>query len=239
MIESPVPPNGAFIYTENPISLWPVICKIRYMQTDEIREYWLLLNDRHGSPPSIAQHAIDRILALYSAADRYYHNTRHLSDLITLQQQYAPFIVDNDSLLFAIYFHDLVYKASRHDNEEKSAREALQFLKKIAYPEDKQQKVSAFIMATQGHQNPLTDPDLDYFLDFDMHILGTSPAVYDAYTKQIRKEYSRYPSYFYKKGRKRVLQHFLGQTMIYHTGPFREKYEKRARENMERELEML
>ncbi|GEP93767.1 HD domain-containing protein [Chitinophaga cymbidii] len=209
------------------------------MQINEIREYWLLLNSRHGSAGPLATDTVNRILAQYGAEDRYYHNTRHLTDLICLQQQYAPFIVDNDSLLFAIYFHDLVCKASQHDNEEKSAQEALRFLKKIGYPEEKQQKVYAFIMATKGHQNPLADPDLDYFLDFDLHILGASPSLYDAYTKQVRKEYSRYPSFFYKKGRKRVLQHFLGQTCIYHTAAFREKYEKRARENMERELEGL
>lgn len=209
------------------------------MQINEIREYWLLLNSRYGSTGPLATDTVNRILAQYGAEDRYYHNTHHLSDLICLQQQYAPFIVDNDSLLFAIYFHDLVYKATQHDNEEKSAQEALRFLKKIGYPEEKQQKVQAFIMATKGHQNPLADPDLDYFLDFDLHILGASPSLYDAYTKQVRKEYSRYPSFFYKKGRKRVLQHFLGQTNIYHTAAFREKYEKRARENMERELEGL
>lgn len=209
------------------------------MHINEIREYWLLLNNRHGSPAAIALDAINRILAQYGAATRHYHNTHHLSDLICLQQQYAPLIVDNDSLIFAIYFHDLVYKASHDDNEERSAAEALQFLKKIGYPEEKQQKVNAFIMATKGHQNPLADPDLDYFLDFDLHILGVSPSFYDAYTKQIRREYSIYPSYFYKKGRKRVLQHFLGQTSIYRTAAFREKYEKRARENMERELEGL
>lgn len=209
------------------------------MQTDEIREYWLLLNDRHGSPPSAAADEIERILAQYSAPGRYYHNTRHLGNLLTLQQQYAPLIVDNDSLLFAIFYHDLVHKATRHDNEEKSAQEALQFLKKIAYPKEKQQKVHAFIMATHGHKNPLADPDLDYFLDFDLHILGASPSLYNAYTQQIRKEYTLYPAYFYKKGRRRVLKHFLGQTGIYRTAAFREKYEKKARENMEREMEML
>ena len=84
--------------------LWPVICKIYTMHIDEIRECWLLLNNRQGSPAAIAQDTIDRILAQYDAASRYYHNTHHLSDLLYLQQQYAPLIVDNDSLLFAIYF---------------------------------------------------------------------------------------------------------------------------------------
>lgn len=210
------------------------------MHRDSIKNYWLLLTNRTSARnPNLALQTIDRIIKRYSAPGRHYHNTSHLSDLICLQQQYAPLIVDNDSLLYAIYFHDIVYKVTRSDNEERSAQEAVAFLNRIGYPDDKQQKVFTFIAATQKHVNPLGDPDLDYLLDFDLHILGSTPPQYDAYTKQIRKEYSLYPSFMYKRGRKKVLQHFLSQASIYKTAAFREKYEKKARENMERELELL
>lgn len=207
------------------------------MDTHDIKECWWRLNERLNTPALLAEEEIDRIMDQYNGASRYYHNIYHLADLIYLHREYAPLIVDNDTVLFAIYYHDVVYKATRHDNEEKSAHEARIFLQKIGYQHQK--KVIDFIHATKGHKNPLSDPDLDYFLDFDLHVLGEMPAIYNAYTKNVRKEYSFYPSYFYRKGRRRVLQHFLGQTSIYHTAPFREKYEKKARENMERELENL
>lgn len=210
------------------------------MHTDSIKNYWLSLTNRTSARnPNLALQTIDRIIKRYNAAGRHYHNLSHLSDLIHLQQQYAPFIVDNDSVLYAIYFHDIVYKVTRSDNEEKSAQEAVVFLNRIGYPDEKQQKVFTFIAATQKHVNPLGDPDLDYMLDFDLHILGSTPAQYEAYTKQIRKEYSLYPSFMYNRGRKKVLQHFLSQSGIYKTAAFREKYEKKARENMERELDAL
>lgn len=209
------------------------------MHINEIKQNWMQLTSRTGSNGEAALAGIDRVIKQYSAMGRHYHNLEHLSDLICLQQQYAPLIIDNDSLLYAIFFHDIIYSTSRKDNEEKSAQEALLFLKKIGYPADKQQKVSAFIAATAGHQNPMADPDLDYFLDFDLHILGTPHGQYDAYTKQIRKEYWIYPLFFYRNGRKRVLQHFLSQPQIYRTAAFKEKYEQKARENMERELETL
>jgi len=210
------------------------------MHRDSIKNYWLLLTDRTSAHnPNLATQTIERIIKRYSAPGRHYHNLEHLSDLICLQQQYAPLIVDNDSLLYAIYFHDIVYKVTRSDNEEQSAMEAVAFLNKISYPDDKQQKVFTFITATQKHINPVGDPDLDYLLDFDLHILGSTPAQYEAYTKQIRKEYGLYPSFMYRKGRKKVLQHFLSQPGIYKTAVFREKYERKARENMERELELL
>lgn len=210
------------------------------MHTDSIKNYWLLLTNRTSARnPGLASQTIEKIIKRYSAPGRHYHNMAHLSDLICLQQQYAPFIVDNDSLLYAIYFHDIVYGVTRSDNEEKSAHEAVAFLNRIGYPDDKQHKVFSFITATQKHINPLADPDLDYLLDFDLHILGSTSAQYEAYTKQIRKEYNLYPSFMYKKGRKKVLQHLLSQPGIYKTAAFREKYEKKARENMERELEQL
>ncbi|MGN7720959.1 HD domain-containing protein [Chitinophaga sp. 22620] len=209
------------------------------MQIDEIKNYWMLLSERSTADYNTSGPAIDRIIRQYGASGRYYHNTGHLSDLICFQQQYAPMIMDNDSMIYAIYFHDLIYRVTRKDNELKSAEEAAAYLTKIGYPEDKTQKVYRFILATAGHQNPLADPDLDFLLDFDLHILGALPDRYDAYTKQIRKEFDIYPGFMYRRGRKRVLQHFLAQPGIYRTSIFREKYELKARENLERELESL
>ncbi|MBO9155395.1 hypothetical protein ACFOTA_24500 [Chitinophaga sp. GCM10012297] len=209
------------------------------MRTDEIKTYWMLLSDRNTADADTSLQAIDRIIRQYSASGRHYHNLEHLSDLICFQQRYAPMIMDNDSMAYAIYFHDFIYKVTRKDNEQKSAEEAAAYLAKIGYPDDKIQKVYRFIMATAGHQNPIADPDLDFLLDFDLHILGAQPERYDAYTKQVRKEYDIYPGFMYRRGRKRVLQHFLAQQDIYHTAAFREKYELKARENLERELESL
>ncbi len=209
------------------------------MHIDEIQKYWLLLTHRQQAASDTALKTIEKIIRQYSGAGRHYHNTAHLSDLLYLQQQYASAIQDNDSVLFAIYFHDIIYHTTRKGSEAKSAAEAGRFLKKIGYPPEKREKVHTFILATQTHQNPHQDSDLDYFLDFDLHILGAPPAQYNAYTKLIRKEYSLYPSFLYKKGRKTLLEHLLCRPYIYKSAPFREKYEKKARENMGRELELL
>lgn len=209
------------------------------MRTDEIKTYWMLLSQRTTADAGTCLPAIDRIIRQYSASGRHYHDLGHLSDLICFQQQYAPMIMDNDSMLYAIYFHDLIYKVTRKDNELKSAEEAAAYLTKIGYPDDKTQKVYRFIMATAGHQNPMADPDLDFLLDFDLHILGAQPERYETYIKQVRKEYDIYPGFMYRRGRKKVLQHFLAQEAIYRTAAFREKYELKARENLERELERL
>ena len=76
-------------------------------------------------------------------------------------------------------------------------------------------------------------------VDFDLQILGRSWDIYEMYYKQIRKEYRIYPNFMYHPGRKKVLQHFLAKEVIYQTETFRTKYEKQARENIEREIELL
>lgn len=209
------------------------------MQIAEIKQHWMQLASKTGATSEVALAGIEKIIRQYSAAGRHYHNLEHLSNLLCLQQQYAPLIIDNDSLLYAIFFHDIIYSVTHKDNEEKSAQEALHFLKNTSLPADRQQKIYSYIAATAGHLNPLADPDLDYLLDFDLHILGAQPGQYNTYTKMVRKEYWLYPDFMYRKGRKKVLQHFLGQPHIYKTPAFREKYEQKAMENMERELEGL
>ncbi|WP_126247220.1 HD domain-containing protein [Chitinophaga rhizosphaerae] len=209
------------------------------MQPDAIRKYWMDLNQRCGSPPQAAWHEIDRITFQYSTHGRHYHNLDHLAELVKLQRQYAPLLLDNDSVLYAIYFHDFIYQPKRKDNELKSAEEAIFYLRKVGAPVERQDKVYRYILATAGHQPELSDPDLDYFLDFDLSILSAPEERYKVYAKNIRREYRMYSWLDYRNGRVKVLQHFLAMPHIYRTELFREKYERRARLNLERELEKL
>lgn len=209
------------------------------MQPEAIRKYWLDLNQRCGSPAAAAWHEIDRLILQYSTFGRHYHNLEHLASLLTLQHRYAPLILDNDSLLFTIYFHDSVYQPRRNDNELKSAEEAIFYLRKAGAPVERQDKVYRYILATAGHQPALSDPDLDYFLDFDLAILAAPPEQYKVYAKNIRREHRMYSWLEYRNGRIKILQHFLAMPHIYRTELFREQYEKAARENLEKELEKL
>ena len=63
--------------------------------------------------------------------------------------------------------------------------------------------------------------------------------LYDTYCQQVRKEYSIYPDFLYKPGRKKVLEHFLNMERIFKTTYFFDLYEAQARENLRRELSSL
>ena len=80
------------------------------------------------------------------------------------------------------------------------------------------------------------DADVNYFTDADLSILGTSSSDYENYTGQIRKEYSAYPDFIYKQGRRKVLKHFIEMARIYKTPYFFDKYEHQARVNLTNEL---
>jgi predicted metal-dependent HD superfamily phosphohydrolase len=63
--------------------------------------------------------------------------------------------------------------------------------------------------------------------------------LYSDYYKNVRKEYSIYPNLLYNPGRKKVLKHFLAMGKIFKTDYFYQKFEKNARLNLQKELDLL
>lgn len=192
-------------------------------------------------PEQTTQHEerLAALIASYSEGGRHYHNADHIAALLRWSDSCAVLLQDKTSIDFAILYHDIIYEASRKDNEEASASRAATELKTLGVAESTIQQVVELILATKQHEAGGELKDVHYLLDFDLSTLGASPEVYDAYATAIRKEYSRYPNMFYKPGRKKVLQHFLDMDFIYRTPLIREQLETQARENLLRELQRL
>ena len=94
------------------------------------------------------------------------------------------------------------------------------------------------ILATKTHHDS-ADKDTNFLVDFDLAILGVEPEKYVTFTHQIRQEYAIYPAFLYKKGRGKVVQHFLDMDVLFKTEEMKSKYEERARTNLKTELEAL
>ena len=92
-------------------------------------------------------------------------------------------------------------------------------------------------MATKDH-SPRNN-DEKWMIDFDLAILGQTWDVYATYTKQIKEEYKAVPNFMYRRGRKKVLKHFLNKNRIFSTDIFYTQYELQARENLKKELTLL
>ncbi|WP_333851959.1 HD domain-containing protein [Epilithonimonas sp.] len=174
----------------------------------------------------------------YSQKSRKYHNLTHLENMILEMEEVKDEILDYDSILFSIFYHDIIYKATSKDNEEKSAELAKTRLEKLDITKDKIIRICNQILATKSHKKS-EDSDTNFLIDADLAILGQDWTIYENYTQQIRKEYSIYPDFMYKPGRKKVLIHFLEFDEIFKTDYFKAKYEEKARENIQKELEII
>jgi predicted metal-dependent HD superfamily phosphohydrolase len=174
----------------------------------------------------------------YTEKGRHYHHLEHLknmfSELESVQNQISGF----NSVSFSIFYHDVIYNASSKSNEEKSGDFARVRLQKLGIDTHSIEKIYSQILATKTHQKS-DDNDTNYLLDADLSVLGYDSHMYSAYTQNIRKEYSIYPDFLYRPGRKKVLEHFLALEHIFKTDYFKEKYEKQARENIRLEINLL
>ena len=174
----------------------------------------------------------------YSSANRHYHDHQHLQHMITLAEEFREHIDDFQCLLFSIFYHDIVYDAKKSDNEERSADIAMKRLSEMGLPTTTIQKCSQQILATKDHEEG-SDNDTNLLLDIDVSILGSNQQQYEQYASDIRKEYNMYPNVLYKRGRKKVLRHFLDMEYLFKTEAFRNRFEKQARKNIQAELNTL
>lgn len=174
----------------------------------------------------------------YSESGRHYHTLVHLDNL---SRELIPFrnkFSNWHTIVFSIVYHDIVYNPLKSNNEEKSADFAVARLSRSSFPPTETERCKRIILATRAHQAD-ADHDVNLFTDADLSVLGSETTDYFNYAAQIRKEYSVYPDFLYWPGRKKVLKHFLDMPSIFKTGEFRDRYEKKARLNLQSEFDSI
>lgn len=204
----------------------------------DLKGYWIELTSTYLADIQLKENLWSQIEFNYTHSSRHYHNLDHLLYMFLKALQFKDQIQDFDTLSFSIFYHDFIYKATRSDNEEKSASEAEKRLVKLGVTPIKIRECMDQIKATKLHDDH-SNIDTNYLVDFDLAILGEDSVTYNDYTQKIRNEYSVYPDFLYKRGRKKVLNHFLQMENIYKTPEFIKGYESKARENMMDELSRL
>lgn len=174
----------------------------------------------------------------YTEPGRHYHTLDHLSNLLEQLTAVKSKIRDWETVLFSLYYHDVVYDAQRPDNEEQSAELAEVRMRAIGIPEATIEACTAQILATKSH-TVSENSDTNYFTDADLSILGQSWEIYRGYYRQIRQEYACYPDAVYNAGRKNVLEKFLLMEHLFKTVHFQQALERQARANIAQELTEL
>jgi predicted metal-dependent HD superfamily phosphohydrolase len=201
----------------------------------------MLEDDFKETLSSITQHVTtanafwQEIVLKHSGRNRYYHSFQHLESIWRQLQPVKEQLQDWPVILCAIAYHDFIYDIKSGSNEEKSAEKAVTKMLDAGFDRERANRCYKHIIATKGH-NISEDTDTNFFTDADLSILGSDEKAYDTYTANIRKEYSLFPDFMYKPGRKKVLQHFLHLPKIFKTDHFFTLYEEQARRNVKREL---
>jgi predicted metal-dependent HD superfamily phosphohydrolase len=179
-----------------------------------------------------------QIVEAYSESHRHYHTLEHLAYMHQQLFEVRSEIQNWDTVIFSLFYHDFKYNVLSKQNEEDSAKVAVDVMSSLNVPRAIIENCSLQIKATKSH-NLSESSDTNYFVDADLAILGKDWDGYRLYAQQVRKEYSIYPDILYKPGRKKVLQHFLQMDRIFKTDYFFEKFEDQAKLNLQRELNSL
>ena len=205
-----------------------------------LKQHWQNLAARYSADTALIEITWNDLAAAYNSEARFYHNFSHIGTMIEEIESNRISLADADALLFAAWFHDVVYNPRNHSNEKDSAELAIARMNQLTVPENLIRKTEACILATADHMHLQTaNHDLGFFLDCDLKILGADPATYMTYAANVRKEYGHIPFFLYNRGRKKVLRKFIESESIYRTTRFKEHYEEQARTNLLNELKIL
>jgi predicted metal-dependent HD superfamily phosphohydrolase len=173
------------------------------------------------------------VVARYREPHRAYHTVQHLDECLSYwDEAHAP-----SEIGLALFYHDAIYDMHAHDNEERSARLAMEVLGG-ALPHAALDRIADLILATKHDAAPATDAAM-LLVDIDLSILGAALGRFDEYERQVRAEYNWVPEADFRTGRARILRAFLERPVLYGTPFFHDRLEMRARQNLRRSLAAL
>jgi len=203
-----------------------------------LKETFTELLTKYNAVPETIGKLWAEIEEQYSGKKKHYHTLQHLQHLLQELEAVKSDIKNWETVLFSLYYHDIIYNAVKSDNEEQSAELAGKRMQQLDIPEPTIRSCKAQILATKKHLES-ADSDTNYFTDADLSVLGLDWETYADYSTKVRKEYAFYPDMVYNAGRRKVLKHFLEMDKIFKTRHFQEKFETQAKLNIFKELRFL
>lgn len=179
----------------------------------------------------------------HGEAQRAYHGWSHIEALLAMHRELDGQWHDPQAALLAVLFHDAVYDPRATDNEVQSAALLRQALAGLV-PPARLDLAEALVLATRAHAIPMDLPmgeaaDMALFLDMDLAILGSDPALFDSYEAGVRREYAHVPDDQFRLGRRQVLERFSKRELLYLSPWGQCRFEAQARANIARSLAAL
>ena len=203
-----------------------------------LEKSWTALAQNSNIPIEETNKLRVSIFKRYTQNTRSYHNLNHIYNFLHLSQSFLKDIKNPVAFNWGIWFHDLIYNPIRKDNEKRSADLGVRLLSPYL-ESDILNNIHQLIISTANHQPTDQSFESALFLDIDLAVLASPEKSYRKYSNKVRQEFWMIPLFMYRRGRAKVLQHFLDKNHIFHTDLFRTKFEHIARKNLLEELESL
>ncbi len=149
----------------------------------------------------------DFITEAWNEKYRFYHNAKHLETLMADIEKIENITTDEkNALVMTAFFHDIVYDATKQDNELQSVR----VFKMRTQPHAQTDLISQMILDTQTHQTNSRISQI--FSELDMKIITDSDFMaLLTYEKQIFREFQHIDYSIYKIVRISILEKFAQQ----------------------------
>ena len=179
------------------------------------------------------------LLRRWSEPHRRYHDVRHLTAVLDAVDELAGEADDGDAVRLAAWFHDAVYTGRPGADERDSAALADAALRAAELDDALVAEVVRLVELTEGHDPDPGDRNGGVLCDADLAVLGGDPVEYAAYAAGVRDEYARVPEEEFRRRRAAVLEGLLARDPLFSTATARDRWEDRARRNVETELILL
>lgn len=180
----------------------------------------------------------DSLEAMYQVPPRGYHSLKHIGECVAALDEYEGEVQDRAGIELALWVHDCVYDSTRKDNEERSAAVGNLFGAVLGLGEERVRFVHGLVMATQ-HAGKELRGDEAIIVDLDLWSLAAEWDRCVEIVQGIRKEYAWVPRAEFNAGRTMFLKSLLARPHLYYTAWARERYERKARENIERQFRAM
>ena len=172
-----------------------------------------------------------RVMRSWSSWGRRYHTLGHLEACLGEFDQVRDLAIDQSEVELALWFHDVVYRTWRSDNEARSAALATEIMSLGGAESGAIHRIVTSIMATR-HQGREPNGDAALVVDIDLSILGQPEDVYQEFESNIRREYWWVSKRRFVSGRCTILESFHKRSSIYRYPEFQRRYEEAARANL-------
>lgn len=187
-----------------------------------------------GVARSDAAALFDIIHALYASAGRHYHTPAHIEHCLSRFDLCSDRMQRPDEVELALWYHDAVYNPLASDNELQSAELFVRHADSKIEPACVQ-RVHDLIMYTI-HREPPPGDDQQLMVDIDLSGFGLPWNDFARDSRAVRAEFTHMSDADFYGGQIRFLGALLRRERFFASDFFHERYERQARENVERTL---